>query len=241
MTDYTRIVHQRTHFGTATHIYQPLILKAVTWCILYIMEHMCAECQKVILTLTKNQKDRFRKNLPIYCAKNCSDKAKARISSILMAATNRKYASERMKRNNPMYRSEIREKVRLTLIAIGHRPVTRGGNGHIAPMELRLLTALDGWVGSYSVATKKGRGSGYPTCYKIDIANPSLMIAIEVDGASHGTLARKEQDKKKQMFLEERGWIVLRFTNKQVAENLEGCVQVVQSTILKSKEITTTL
>ncbi len=32
------------------------------------------------------------------------------------------------------------------------------------------------------------RGSGYPTCYKLDIGHQELRIGIEMDGPSHGTI-----------------------------------------------------
>jgi very-short-patch-repair endonuclease len=85
----------------------------------------------------------------------------------------------------------------------------------------------------YPIPTKMPRDSGYPTCYKVDIAIPEKMIAIEVDGGSHSAIERQMQDKKKDAFLKKLGWNVLRFTNKQVMERLEECVQTVMSTISK--------
>jgi hypothetical protein len=85
-----------------------------------------------------------------------------------------------------------------------------------------------------------GPGSGWPTHYKIDIANPKEMVAIEVDGHSHDCLSRKEQDARKDMFLTSKGWKVLRFSNQQIQENVEDCVQTVMSTISKSINITPT-
>ena len=81
------------------------------------------------------------------------------------------------------------------------------------------------------MVVKTLRKSPYPTNYKIDIANVDLMIAIEVDGGSHTALVRQEQDKKKEEFLTGLGWRVLRFLNKEVEENLSGCVQKVLSII----------
>ena len=75
----------------------------------------------------------------------------------------------------------------------------------------------------------------YPPAYKVDIGSIPLKIAIEVDGFSHCSLARKELDKKKEKFLGGLGWTVLRFSNKEVLENLTKCVQMVLSTISKSK------
>jgi very-short-patch-repair endonuclease len=77
------------------------------------------------------------------------------------------------------------------------------------------------------------RRRGYPTCYKIDVANLDMKVGVEVDGRSHSTLARKKQDEKKTQLLVGLGWRVLRFTNQEVLNNLQACVQVVLSTISK--------
>jgi very-short-patch-repair endonuclease len=90
------------------------------------------------------------------------------------------------------------------------------------------------------VKTKKPAGSGFPPCYKVDIGEPTLKIAIEVDGMSHNSLERRKQDRKKEAFLRGLGWTVLRFSNREVTERLEECVQTVLSIISKSKARTRT-
>ena len=91
------------------------------------------------------------------------------------------------------------------------------------------------------IRTKMGRGSGYPTHYKLDIANPDFMMAVEVDGPSHSSLERKAQDAKKDRFLRSLGWTVLRFTNQEVMDDLGGCVRTVLSTTSKLRGTTTIL
>ena len=76
-----------------------------------------------------------------------------------------------------------------------------------------------------------GRGSGYPSVYKVDVGNAELKIAVEVDGASHGVLSRRGEDLKKDHFLESIGWKVLRLKNEYVTKDLAGCVQAVLSLI----------
>ena len=61
----------------------------------------------------------------------------------------------------------------------------------------------------------------YPTCYKIDIAIPSQMIAIEVDGASHNGQLARERDAKKNNFLSGLGWTVYRVRNKSIKKNVK--------------------
>ena len=80
-----------------------------------------------------------------------------------------------------------------------------------------LCTALgDGWVAEYAVNVWQGkRKAGIPSHYKIDIANPAMMLAIEVDGGSHCPLARQQQDRRKDAFLVGQGWSVFRVSNTQ--------------------------
>lgn len=61
-----------------------------------------------------------------------------------------------------------------------------------------------------------GRIPGYPTHYKLDLANPARMITIELDGPSHNAVKRKEADRRKTEKLSSLGWTVLRFWNKDI-------------------------
>jgi hypothetical protein len=109
-------------------------------------------------------------------------------------------------------------KMRARLKEINHKPIKRGGNGRLLPLaQLALLHALgEGWEAEVVVPTKMRQlGIGYPTCYKIDIANQQMMVAIEVDGGSHTTLKRRAQDKKKSEFLISQGWSIYRVSNEK--------------------------
>ena len=99
-------------------------------------------------------------------------------------------------------------------------PIRRGGNGRLLPLpQLALLHALGpGWEPEWIVPTRMGRESGYPTNYKVDIAHPFERIAIEVDGACHGPIARREEDQRKSLFLAENGWLVLRVSNQRALD-----------------------
>lgn len=46
------------------------------------------------------------------------------------------------------------------------------------------------------------------------------MLVIEVDGDTHGSTA--DYDAQRTSYLEQQGWSVVRFTNSEVMENLEG-------------------
>lgn len=122
------------------------------------------------------------------------------------------------KQENPMVKENARLKMSETLRKIGHKPPIQGGNGKPFPeAQLALIGGLgEGWVPEFAVPTKIPKGMGYPTCYKIDIANPRLMIGIEVDGASHSSRTNRERDQKKTALLATFGWKIFRITNKQV-------------------------
>jgi len=132
-----------------------------------------------------------------------------------------------------------------TLLAMGHKPIIRGGNGTGLTRSQSLLLSSLGtdWTPELVVKTGHWRGneSGYPPAYKLDIGNEALKIGVEVDGTSHGMLSRQLQDRKKDQFLRGLGWTVLRFKNAEVLGNLAGCVQMVMSIISKLKEPTPTL
>ena len=140
---------------------------------------------------------------------------------------------ERMIHNNPMKRPEVVAKQKETLKAIGHKPKIQGGNGRgLTKPQALLLEKLNAHkpLAEY-VITTNARNLGYPTAYKIDIAIPNHHVAIEIDGQSHHATERKLQDKKKEDFLVGKGWKVLRFTNKEVMENMNSCVKKIECTI----------
>jgi len=195
----------------------------------------CKQCQAAVPIVTQYQKARLKTPGWVFCGPECSTKYRAAISSATMAMTNKKYASDRMKARNPMRMIDARQKMRATLIAMGHKPVVRGGNGQgmtdaQAAILFKLRESHPDAAAEHIVPVKKGRGNGYPTHYKIDVAIPSKMIAIEVDGLSHCSIDRQQQDRKKDDLLTSLGWRVFRFTNRQVAENLEICCRTVLST-----------
>ena len=65
--------------------------------------------------------------------------------------------------------------------------------------------------------------------YILDFVCLERKIVIELDGSQH--LAQVEYDRIRTRFLESVGFIVLRFWNNEVFENLEGLLQVVLQTL----------
>ena len=140
---------------------------------------------------------------------------------------------------NPMNDPETRLQVSLRHKELGLKPPIRGGNGTgMTVPQRQLLTELmklsepQAWLHEFAVSN--GRGSrimGLPTHYKIDLAMPSQMLAVEVDGGSHSSLIRQASDARKDEVLTGRGWTVLRFSNKVILKSPEKVAQKIMSTL----------
>lgn len=140
----------------------------------------------------------------------------------------RESASLRMRDKNPMRMLGVIAKVMETKQRNGFVPLKkRGGNGCDMPVPQRvLLEALgDGWIAEFVVLTSrpKNNPSRLPNCYKIDVAHPMMKLAIEVDGYSH-SVKTKDRDAKKDRFLREKGWLVLRLRNERILSDLDSAL-----------------
>ncbi len=61
--------------------------------------------------------------------------------------------------------------------------------------------------------------------FRIDFAVPHLNIAIELDGHEyHKTKEQRTNDAKRERYLQESGWTVIRFTGSEIFKDVEGCV-----------------
>ncbi|MDP1536030.1 MAG: endonuclease domain-containing protein [Burkholderiales bacterium] len=67
--------------------------------------------------------------------------------------------------------------------------------------------------------------------YVVDFACLSARLAIEVDGGQHAENAMR--DRRRDAFLESRGFHVLRFWNNDVLGNIEGVVETICAAALK--------
>ena len=116
-----------------------------------------------------------------------------------------------------MSNNQTRQRLRAKLREIKHRPIKRGGNGQLLPLpQLALLHALgEGWESEFPVKTMMRSDSGYPSHYKIDIANITMMIGVELDGGSHCSLERRSQDARKTKLLSSLGWSIYRVSNQE--------------------------
>lgn len=133
------------------------------------------------------------------------------------------FRRKEMTENNPMFKAKTRQKLRTTLKRIGHKPPIQGGNGRgPTEPERKILTAFPNAKWNYAVSSGAGaRTRGEASCYKIDIAWPTQMVALEVDGSSHNLRSRQEQDRKKERILKSKGWSVFRISNKTLRKAVD--------------------
>jgi very-short-patch-repair endonuclease len=75
----------------------------------------------------------------------------------------------------------------------------------------------------------KKRHEGYPSYYPLDLALPRLRLSVEVDGNKHHDQQQQRVDGKKEAFLAEAGWTVLRLWNKDIRNSLATLVAKIRS------------
>jgi len=68
--------------------------------------------------------------------------------------------------------------------------------------------------------------------YIVDFVCFENKIIVEVDGGQHNRKTNKLYDNKRTLFLEYQGYIVLRFWNNEILENIDGVVNVIRARIV---------
>lgn len=67
--------------------------------------------------------------------------------------------------------------------------------------------------------------------YIVDFYSPACKLVIEVDGDSHYTDLARQQDAQRDVYLQQLGLRVLRFTNEEINQNLAGVYEVIKRAI----------
>lgn len=78
------------------------------------------------------------------------------------------------------------------------------------------------------VKFRRQHGIGH---YIVDFYCPERRIVIEIDGDSHFSEAGQQHDQQRDAYLRSLGLSVLRFTNAQVMQDLEGVHAVIHRAI----------
>src|SRR3989344_7155579 len=71
--------------------------------------------------------------------------------------------------------------------------------------------------------------------YILDFYCPKLRLGIEVDGDSHFDSKAMEYDQQRDDFLKGHNIEIIRFTNKEVMENIEGVLEKIMKFYLPSR------
>lgn len=137
-------------------------------------------------------------------------------------AIQEKLAEYQRSERNPIFKKEVRAKANASARRRGFQHLC-GGNGRAQPRAQAILAERLGWQTEYCVRLHPAF-TGRPYRYMLDIANPWLRVAIEVDGNSHRSKRVKAKDDKKASRLQLLGWTVIRFTNKEILADLEAAV-----------------
>jgi very-short-patch-repair endonuclease len=58
--------------------------------------------------------------------------------------------------------------------------------------------------------------------YIADFTCPAAKLVVEVDGATHSTTEELAYDARRTKYLEQQGWTVIRVSNTDIYENMDG-------------------
>jgi very-short-patch-repair endonuclease len=67
--------------------------------------------------------------------------------------------------------------------------------------------------------------------YVLDFYSPRSKLAIEIDGDSHFTVEAMEYDRERTNYIKGFGIEVIRFTNLEIVENIEGVLEKIEEAV----------
>jgi very-short-patch-repair endonuclease len=98
---------------------------------------------------------------------------------------------------------------------------------HMTPPEARLWRCLKG----HKLAGLKFRRQQSIGPYILDFYCASAKLAVEVDGAVHGTPEQMAHDRRRTAWLMAQGLTVLRYPALSIRDNLDGVLAGIRATI----------
>jgi len=69
--------------------------------------------------------------------------------------------------------------------------------------------------------------------YIVDFVSFSRKLVVEVDGGQHTQPREQLRDRRRDAWLQEQGFTVLRFWNNDVLKNVEGVIEAVRNNLMK--------
>lgn len=73
--------------------------------------------------------------------------------------------------------------------------------------------------------------------FVIDFYSPELRLALEIDGDSHFVDGAQTYDNERELFLEDQGTKILRFTNSQVYQDLDTVLEAISTKIQELRNL----
>jgi hypothetical protein len=167
----------------------------------------CSWCEELI-NLKEVDRDKryyFRKSGAIYCSKKCSSNER----------------SERM--------SKITKERNI-------KNINKHGNACISDLQTNLQVVLGekNWILEKFIHVPKNthpEQTGYR--YKADLMHRTLKLIVELDGPAHNKSKQKKHDKIRDEILTSMGYKVLRFSNKEVEDDMSSCIDRIHSEMRK--------
>lgn len=201
----------------------------------------CAQCGQTFTFRSMGARNNAKRR---FCSTHCAatwrmaqpgrkerfDQAVAPFRGVVVRGKKNPAAAARMRTHNPMRDPQTREKVRQALT--GRTFLARGGNGKPTIPQL-LLAEATGFPMEYVIVTAPvaDQFPSLPHAYKVDLADPSHKLAIEVDGKTHRLKKWRYLDQRKTEVLHALGWSVLRFWNQQILEDLPAVLATIHAYI----------
>ena len=73
--------------------------------------------------------------------------------------------------------------------------------------------------------------------YIVDFYAPKAGLVIEIDGEQHGEKDYREKDRKRDEWLHCRGLQILRVSNREVLQEMEGVLETILKTVEERKRL----
>lgn len=202
----------------------------------------CEWCQNVFLPRTgKQETQKFCSNPCKAIAGWNNPERRARQSAKLKEAANsdtpfRRGLLKTATTNNCMLRADVREKVSKALSGKPF-PTRRGGNGSglTLAQDILLKDLGEPWMSEFVIWTRP-HDNEWPIMI-VDLALPSIKMAVECDGNSHGTRKAKARDAKKEALLTSIGWKLLRFKNQEILNSREYVLKEIHSLVSSRQNV----
>lgn len=102
---------------------------------------------------------------------------------------------------------------------------------HLTPAEAALWQMLK----NSQLKDRKFRRQHGISCYIVDFCCPAENLIIELDGEVHNDPQQAEYDRERDVCLQQLGFKILRFENKQVFRHAEAVLHIIASTFSKTE------